>query len=37
MNGDATGLLELLSAEVVVYADGVGKGPAFPRPVHGPD
>lgn len=37
MKGDATGLLELLSADVVVYADGGGKGRAFPRPVHGPD
>jgi RNA polymerase sigma-70 factor, ECF subfamily len=34
-NGDSTGLVELLSADVVVYADGGGKGPAFPRPVHG--
>jgi RNA polymerase sigma-70 factor, ECF subfamily len=37
MNGDATGLLDLLAADVVVYADGGGKGPAFPRPVHGRD
>jgi RNA polymerase sigma-70 factor (ECF subfamily) len=37
VNGDATGLLDLLSADVVVYADGGGKGPAFPRPVHGRD
>jgi RNA polymerase sigma-70 factor (ECF subfamily) len=35
INGDATGLLDLLAADVVVYADGGGKGPAFPRPVHG--
>lgn len=34
-NGDTTGLAELLAADVVVYADGGGKGPAFPRPVHG--
>jgi RNA polymerase sigma-70 factor (ECF subfamily) len=34
-NGDQKGLLELLSADVVVYADGGGLGPAFPRPVHG--
>jgi RNA polymerase sigma-70 factor, ECF subfamily len=33
--GDEKGLLDLLSADVVVYADGGGKGPAFPRPVHG--
>jgi hypothetical protein len=25
----------MLSADVVVYADGGGKGPALPRPVHG--
>ena len=37
MNGDASGLLDLLAADVVVYADGGGKGPAFPRPVHGRD
>jgi RNA polymerase sigma-70 factor, ECF subfamily len=37
MNGDATGLLDLLAADVVVSADGGGKGPAFPRPVHGRD
>jgi len=35
MNGDVTGLVELLSADVVVYADGGGRAPAFPRPVHG--
>ncbi|HEV3474527.1 MAG TPA: RNA polymerase sigma-70 factor [Actinomycetota bacterium] len=34
-NGDAKGLVDLLAADVVVYADGGGKGPAFPRPVHG--
>ena len=34
-DGDAAALVELLSADVVVYADGGGKGPAFPRPVHG--
>jgi RNA polymerase sigma-70 factor, ECF subfamily len=37
MNGDTTGLIDLLAADVVVYADGGGKGPAFPRPVHGRD
>jgi RNA polymerase sigma-70 factor (ECF subfamily) len=37
MNGDTTGLLDLLAADVVVYADGGGKGRAFPRPVHGRD
>ena len=35
MNGDATGLLELLAADAVVYADGGGRAPAFPRPVLG--
>jgi RNA polymerase sigma-70 factor, ECF subfamily len=35
--GDVAGLLELLSADVVVYADGGGRAPAFPRPVHGRD
>ena len=34
-NGDATALVDLLAADVVVYADGGGKAPAFPRPVHG--
>jgi RNA polymerase sigma-70 factor (ECF subfamily) len=33
--GDATALVDLLAADVVVYADGGGKAPAFPRPVHG--
>jgi RNA polymerase sigma-70 factor (ECF subfamily) len=37
INGDSAGLLELLAADVVVYADGGGKGPAFPRPVYGRD
>jgi RNA polymerase sigma-70 factor, ECF subfamily len=37
MNGDVTGLIDLLAADVVVYADGGGKGPAFPRPVYGRD
>jgi RNA polymerase sigma-70 factor, ECF subfamily len=36
-NGDTAGLMDLLSADVVVYADGGGKGPAFPRPVYGRD
>jgi RNA polymerase sigma-70 factor, ECF subfamily len=36
-NGDAAALVTMLSADVVVYADGGGKGPAFPRPVHGRD
>ena len=33
--GDVEGLLELLAADVVAFADGGGKGFAFPRPVHG--
>jgi RNA polymerase sigma-70 factor (ECF subfamily) len=36
-SGDATGLVELLAADVVVYADGGGKAPALPKPVHGRD
>ncbi|MEX0990134.1 MAG: sigma factor-like helix-turn-helix DNA-binding protein [Actinomycetota bacterium] len=35
--GDQEGLLTLLAADVVAYADGGGKGVAFPRPVHGRD
>ncbi|MGH2710899.1 MAG: RNA polymerase sigma-70 factor [Actinomycetota bacterium] len=35
VNGDSRGLEELLSADVVVYADGGGKASAFPHPVHG--
>lgn len=33
--GDVAGLVGLLAADVVAYADGGGRGPAFPRPVHG--
>ena len=33
--GDVEGLVSMLSADVVAYADGGGKGFAFPRPVHG--
>jgi RNA polymerase sigma-70 factor (ECF subfamily) len=33
--GDTEGLLGLLAADVVAYADGGGKAVAFPRPVHG--
>jgi RNA polymerase sigma-70 factor, ECF subfamily len=33
--GDTKGLMDLLAADVVAYADGGGKAPAFPRPVHG--
>jgi RNA polymerase sigma-70 factor (ECF subfamily) len=35
--GDTKGLMDLLAADVVAYADGGGKAPAFPRPVHGRD
>ena len=34
-NGDVQGLVHLLAADAVVYADGGGKAAAFPRPVHG--
>jgi RNA polymerase sigma-70 factor, ECF subfamily len=33
--GDFQGLEGMLAADVVAYADGGGKGLAFPRPVHG--
>jgi len=33
--GDIEGLIGLLAADVVAYADGGGRAPAFPRPVHG--
>ena len=33
--GDVDGLVSMLAADVVAYADGGGKGFAFPRPVHG--
>jgi RNA polymerase sigma-70 factor (ECF subfamily) len=36
-NGDAEGLVRLLADDVVAYADGGGRGAAFPRPVHGRD
>ena len=36
-NGDQEGLLGLLAADVVAYADGGGKAVAFPKPVHGRD
>jgi RNA polymerase sigma-70 factor, ECF subfamily len=35
--GDVEGLVGLLAADVVAYADGGGKATAFPRPVHGRD
>ena len=33
--GDVEGLVSMLAADVVAYADGGGKAFAFPRPVHG--
>jgi RNA polymerase sigma-70 factor (ECF subfamily) len=36
-SGDMDGLLDLLSADVVLYADGGGKGPAVPNAIHGAD
>jgi RNA polymerase sigma-70 factor (ECF subfamily) len=33
--GDTEGLLELLAADVVVYGDGGGKVPSWPRPIYG--
>jgi RNA polymerase sigma-70 factor (ECF subfamily) len=35
--GDVEGLVGMLAADVVAYADGGGKATAFPRPVHGRD
>jgi ketosteroid isomerase-like protein len=35
MDGDLDGLLEMLSADAVAYADGGGVAPASRRPVHG--
>jgi RNA polymerase sigma-70 factor (ECF subfamily) len=35
LSGDEQGLLSLLAADIVAYADGGGKGFAFPEPVHG--
>jgi RNA polymerase sigma-70 factor, ECF subfamily len=33
--GRTEGLVDLLAADVVVYTDGGGKGPAFPQPIYG--
>ena len=33
--GDTDGLIELLAADAVMYADGGGKAPALAAPVHG--
>jgi RNA polymerase sigma-70 factor (ECF subfamily) len=35
--GDTEGLIGMLAADVVAYADGGGKARTFPRPVHGRD
>jgi RNA polymerase sigma-70 factor, ECF subfamily len=37
VEGDVEGLVGMLAADVVVYADGGGKAAAFPRPIHGRD
>jgi RNA polymerase sigma-70 factor (ECF subfamily) len=33
--GDTDALIELLAADVVVYGDGGGKAPSWPRPIYG--
>jgi RNA polymerase sigma-70 factor, ECF subfamily len=35
--GKTDALVDLLSADVVLYTDGGGKGPAFPQPIYGRD
>ena len=35
--GDVDGLVGMLAADIVVYADGGGKATAFPKPVYGRD
>jgi RNA polymerase sigma-70 factor (ECF subfamily) len=35
--GEVEALVELLAADVVIYGDGGGKAPAFPRPIFGRD
>lgn len=34
--GNLEGLIALLSEDAVFYSDGGGKGPALPKPLHGP-
>jgi RNA polymerase sigma-70 factor, ECF subfamily len=36
-DGDVQGLVGMLAADVVAYADGGGRATAFPRPIHGRD
>jgi RNA polymerase sigma-70 factor, ECF subfamily len=36
-DGDMDGLVELLAADVVVYGDGGGTSPSWPRPIFGRD
>ena len=36
-DGDLDGLVELLAADVVVYGDGGGTSPSWPRPIVGRD
>jgi RNA polymerase sigma-70 factor (ECF subfamily) len=33
--GRTEGLVDMLAADVVLYTDGGGKGPAFPQPIYG--
>ncbi len=33
--GGTDGLVDLLAADVVLYTDGGGRGPAFPQPIYG--
>jgi RNA polymerase sigma-70 factor (ECF subfamily) len=35
--GKTDGLVDMLSADVVLYTDGGGRGPAFPQPIYGRD
>ena len=35
--GDTAALIEMLAADVVVYGDGGGKAPSWPKPIYGRD
>lgn len=35
--GRTDGLVDLLAADVILYTDGGGQGPAFPQPIYGRD